>query len=692
MISLLGRAAVLVALAACAVGAVAGIYGGVRRSKDAEAWARTMAWAFFGAMTVAIGLMEYALLTHDFSVGYVAEVGSRSTPTWVTIVSLWSSLEGSILLWGFVLASYTAGLAWFTRNRFPEHSSYALGITLAVGVFFSFLVAGVANPFTLMDPVPADGPGPNPLLQNHVLMIIHPPSLYLGYVGMSVPFAMGCAALLAGRIDPAWSRALRTATLVPWGFLSLGIILGGWWSYEVLGWGGYWAWDPVENASVLPWLTATAFLHSAMLMERKEQLKGWTLTLLLASFLLTILGTFMTRSGVFNSVHSFTQTPIGPVFLGFLAVCLVFSVVLLAARIDTLSPPDDGLAGPRSRDTWFLAQNLAFTALTFTVLLGTVWPLVNEAMSGERISVGEPYFNRWAVPLGFLIVFLMGVGPALPWGRAAKGTVLRRFVPPAVAGLATVGGCLAFGLEAGWPVATFGVSAFALVVTVQEMMAPGLARWRSKGGSLGAALWQGSVRTRRRMGGYIVHLGVIIVAVGIAASSGWRQQKEFSLLEGESASFGGYTLTYTGAETVREPHRTSSAATFHVAAGSRDLGELSPRMNHYARMGNPIPTPAVRSVPNEDLYLSLVAVDPAAGTVSVQVIIEPMVWWIWFGGGVMALGTLLAAWPGRRRRAGRADDAGQPAIDGPARSPAAAPDALAEGTAAATALGPGGPS
>ena len=647
MISLLGRAAVLVALATCTVGAIAGIWGGVTRSAEAARWSRWMAWAFFASVSLAVGLMEYALLTHDFSVHYVTVVGSRSSPVWVTIVSLWSSLEGSILFWAFILGVYAAGQAWWTRSRYPDHSAYAMGVTLMVGVFFCYLVAGVANPFTLVDPAPPDGPGPNPLLQNHILMVIHPPALYLGYVGMTVPFAMGAAALMAGKITPSWSRALRNAMLVPWGFLSAGIILGGWWSYDVLGWGGYWAWDPVENASLLPWLTATAFVHSAMLMERKDQLKGWTLTLLMASFLLTILGTFMTRSGVFNSVHSFTQTPIGPVFLAFLALCLVFSVVLLAARIDKLTPPQEGLSGPASRDTAFLAQNLVFAAFTFTVLLGTVWPLLNEAMSGEQISVGEPYFNKWGVPLGFLLVFLMGVGPALPWGRASSASVVQRFLIPLGLSALVVGGCLAFGLREPWPIAVFAMSAFATVVSLQEMAAPGLARWRGKGGSLVAAMVEGTLRTRRRQAGYIVHLGVILVAIGVAASSGWRHVHELTLVEGQTGQAGRYTLTYLGHEMEREAHRTASVARFHIASGDRELGVLSPRMNNYEAMGRPLPSPDVRSVPSEDLYLSLVQVDPKSGTVSVQAVIQPMVWWIWAGGLVMALGTILAAWPSR---------------------------------------------
>jgi len=677
VISIIGRTAVLVALAACTVGAIAGIYGGARRSTEALRWARAMALIFAGAMTLAVGLMEYALLTHDFSVHYVSQVGSLSSPTWIAIVSLWSSLEGSILFWAFILGVYAVWQTWFTRSRYPEYASWALGITLAVGVFFTFLVAGTANPFTAVSPVPLDGPGPNPLLQNHILMVVHPPTLYLGYVGMTVPFAMGAAALLTGRISPSWSRAIRNAMLVPWGFLSFGIILGGWWSYDVLGWGGYWAWDPVENASLLPWLTATAFLHSAMLMERKEQLKGWSMTLLLSSFLLTILGTFMTRSGVFNSVHSFTQTPIGPVFLVFLAIVLIFSVMLLAARVDKLTPPEEGLNGPNSRDTFFLAQNLTFAALTFTVLLGTTWPLINEAVTGDRISVGEPYFNRWGIPLGFLLVFLMGVGPALPWGRAAGSTVVKRFLVPLGAAVLVVVGCLVFGVDKPWPVAVFAVSGMALVVSVQEMAAPGLARWRTKGGSLGRALVEGSVMTRRRQAGYIVHIGVICVAVGVAASSGWRLVKELTLMEGQTTTVGAYTLTYLGEATQKDSHRTSSIARIHVARGDEELGELDPRMNVYPTMGRPLPSPAVRSVPGEDLYLSLVQLEPGSKVVSLQVVIQPMVWWIWFGGVIMAAGTILAAWPSRRSAAALA---GAPVS--PPRAPGAAPQGPAPGTAA----------
>src|SRR6267142_1383046 len=310
-------------------------------------------------------------------VGFATGARPRSVPTSVSIVSLWSSLEGSILFWGLVMGIYVAVATFRYADDHPEYMAYAVGVWLACGAFFSFLVAGPAQPFTTIANPAADGTGPNPLLQNHYLMVIHPPCLYAGYVGMTIPFGLACAALLVGRLGHDFIRPLRNFLLLPWIFLSIAIVLGGWWAYEVLGWGGYWAWDPVENASFLPWLTATAALHSALLVERKGVLKGWTVTLVIGTYLLTILGTFMTRAGVFNSVHSFTQSAIGPTILLFLAAALIFSVVLLALRVDTLGTEGTLETGP-SRDAVFLVQNLLFVLFTFTVLLGTVFPLRSE--------------------------------------------------------------------------------------------------------------------------------------------------------------------------------------------------------------------------------------------------------------------------------------------------------------------------
>src|SRR5437762_3853124 len=419
MTATLGRFLILASVFVSAAGAMVAFAAGKRQSIDGLKMARRFAYGFAALMILATAVMEYALLTHNFAVGYVAQVGSRSVPTWVTIVSLWSSLEGSILFWGFVMGLYIAGATWLTRNQHAHYMPLAIGTWLSCAPFFAFLISGPANPFVSVPNPPMDGNGPNPLLQNHLLMIVHPPCLYLGYVGMTIPFGFACAALLRGRLGHSFLRPLRSSLLLAWIFLTIAIMLGGWWAYEVLGWGGYWAWDPVENASLLPWLTATAALHSAVVMERRGVLKGWTVTLVQASFLLTILGTFMTRSGVFNSVHSFTQSSIGPTILVFLAAVLLFSVVLLALRVNALEA-EGRIDSPVSREGMFLVNNLFFVLLTFTVLIGTLFPLIVETFKGRQMSVGRLYFDSMVVPVSTSLMFLIGVGPALQWSLAAK--------------------------------------------------------------------------------------------------------------------------------------------------------------------------------------------------------------------------------------------------------------------------------
>src|SRR5438132_5596465 len=452
MTAAFGRFLILASVFVCAAVSMIGFAAGKKRSLDGLQMARRFAYGFAVLMILATGVMEFALLSHDFSVGYVAHVGSREVPTWVTIVSLCSSLEGSSLFWGLVLGAYIAGATWLTRDRYPEYMPYAIGTWLACATFFSFLLAAPANPFVSVPAAP-DGPGPNALLQNHMLMIIHPPFLYLGYVGMTIPFGFACAALLRGRLGHSFLRPLRSSLLLAWIFLTIAIMLGGWWAYEVLGWGGYWAWDPVENASLLPWLTATAALHSAIVMERRGVLKGWTVTLIQASFLLTILGTFMTRSGVFNSVQSFTQSQIGPTILVFLAAALLYSVILLSLRINSLES-EGKIDSPVSREGMFLVNNLLFVLLTFTVLIGTIFPLVVEAVSGKQMSVGRPYFDSMVVPVGAALLFLIGIGPALPWGRATKQQIMRSLLLPLISGVTVAVIGFAAGVRNPWTILT----------------------------------------------------------------------------------------------------------------------------------------------------------------------------------------------------------------------------------------------
>jgi cytochrome c biogenesis factor len=453
---------------------------------------------------LAAGVMEWALLTHDFSLEYVARNGSRSTPVLYTVASLWGALEGSILLWALVLGGYLTAMVRRFRTRADDPLfSWALLTGLVVAAFFFGLMLGPANPFRLVGGVvPADGPGPNPLLQNHPLMAFHPPILYLGYVGFTVPFSFAVGALVTGRLGEGWLVEARRATLLAFGALTVGIVLGGWWSYEVLGWGGYWAWDPVENASFLPWLTATAYLHSVLVQERRGMLRVWNLSLLVATFCLTIFGTFLTRSGVINSVHSFTQSAIGPILLGFLVVVMVVSVGLIAWRADRLRSPGR-IDSPLSREGAFLANNLLFAAFALVVLLGTVFPLVAEAYDGRQLSVGEPYFDSMTRPIGFVLLFLMAVAPALPWRAAGAGVLHRRLVGPAwVGALAMLAGATA-GLRGLAPLGAVGLGAFALAGIARQFpwawlhgagrpvsahLPPWLAWWPPTAGST-AAWW-----------------------------------------------------------------------------------------------------------------------------------------------------------------------------------------------------------
>jgi len=642
-----GRILILLSLLVSTTGAVLGYAAGWKQSAEGLKWARRFAFAFAFLMIAATFVMEYALMAHDFSVSYVAQVGSRDVPLWVTIVSLWSSLEGSILFWGFILGVYIAGATWLTRTEHLDYMAYTIGTWLFCGSFFSFLIAGPASPFHTVAIPPMDGPGPNPLLQNHVLMAIHPPFLYLGYVGMTIPFGFATAALLRGRLGQSFLRPLRAALLLPWIFLTIAIMLGGWWAYEVLGWGGYWAWDPVENASLLPWLTATAALHSALVMERRGSLKGWTVTLVQASFLLTILGTFMTRSGVFNSVHSFTQSSIGPTILVFLAAILIGSVTLLAMRIDSLES-DSRFEGPVSREGFFLINNLLFVLFTFTVLIGTVFPLVVEAIRGKQMSVGRPYFDSMVVPIGATLLFILGVGPALPWGRATRDQAKRALLPPLIGAAIVAAIGLALGVRNPWTLVTLAFGGYAAQVTLGQMWLPVIQRIR-RGDSAGHALIDSQLRRgRRRFGAYLIHAGAVIVIVAIAVSSTMRTQQEVRLDRGQSATVGKYTFTFTGLEQKSEPHRVSTLAHFDVFKGGGPGGgskvtSLAPRMNQYTAMRDPLGTPDVHTTLKGDIYLSILNIEGDA--VSVNVILTPMVGWIWWAVLLMGAGGIIALLP-----------------------------------------------
>ncbi len=645
----LGSSALIVALAVAVVGALLAILGVRRQRVEYVRGAYAAVYTNLALLSVANLAMIYALVTHDFSVSYVAQVGSRTTPLLYTVISLWGALEGSILFWGWVLAGYAALVVYRHRARDGALVPYAAAALLGIAVFFSILLVGPANPFGVVDPVPTDGPGPNPLLQNHPLMAVHPPLLYLGYVGLSVPFAFAVGAMLAGEAGrkDEWLVLTKRWTLSAWTFLTAAIIAGMWWSYEVLGWGGYWAWDPVENASFMPWLTATAFLHSAIVQERRGILRVWNLNLVVATFLLTVLGTFLTRSGILSSVHAFTTGDIGYYFLWFIAVTLVFSVALVAG---TSGDHEEAgrLDAKASRETVFLLNNLALTAFCFTVLVGTLFPLVAEAVRGVKVSVGAPFFNRMTLPLCVALLFLVGVGPALPWRHAAPDVIRRQLLPPTIAALVAAVIGFAIGARDPYAILVYAFAAFALLANVREFWTGARARVRAHGEPMPIALGRLTLSNRHRYGGYMAHIGVLVVAVAIAASSTGRVEREATLRPGETVTVGEFSLRMGRVWGAEEPQRFVIASTIDVLRNGRVVDELQPRLNFYRRSDQPIATPAVRSRIAGDLYLSLMAFQPDGSSATLRVIIEPLVPWIWAGGGLICLAALFAAWPATR--------------------------------------------
>ncbi len=646
----LGYAAIAVGAGAAVVGISALVAGLRLRDALLLRIGRRCLFVVLGAALAAAGVMEWALISHDFSIRYVAENNARGTPLLFTITGLWAALAGSILLWAVILGGYLSFVAYKFRRRATDPLVAVAMITgLAVALFFFALMLGPANPFATLATAPVDGRGPNPLLQNHVLMAFHPPMLYLGLVGFTVPFMFAIGALVTGRFGEGWLSDTRRATLVAWGFLTVGIILGAWWSYEVLGWGGFWAWDPVENASLLPWITGTAFIHSVMVQERRGMLRVWNLSLIIATFCLTILGTFLTRSGVVDSVHAFTESDIGPWLLTFFGLVAATGIGLLAWRGDRLRAPGR-IDSVVSRESAFLANNLLFAALAFVVLLGTVFPLIAEALRGSRLSVGEPYFDRMTTPIGLALLFLMAVAPALPW-RVTSGEQLReRLFVPAWVGALTMVVAVVFGARGLAEVLAYGLGAFATAGIVRQFVLGVRGRRRALGEPRTVALGRATRSNPRLYGGLVVHFGVVLIAVVLAVSSSYGANTEVRLRRGQSAEVSGYTLTYLGSRTTRTAQKTTIAADVRVERGDSGLGVYAPSISTFPNSTDGIGTPSVHTGLVEDVYLTLISSPNQGGRVTLGVRVNPMIVWLWIGGAVMALGTILALAPKLRRR------------------------------------------
>ncbi len=637
----LGHSGVLLGLAASVIGVAVIAYGLARHRPEVVRTGRIYAGLLLLGAVVATVAMERALLTHDFSIAFVAANNSRATPLLYTITGMWSALAGSILLWGLILAGYIVAMVWrFRRQASDPLVAWATLVTLVVAAFFFGLMAGPADPFrTVTGAVPANGLGPNVLLQDNALVAFHPPILYLGFVGFTIPFAFAIASLITGRIGEGWQLATRRWTLFAWAFLTVGIVLGAWWSYQVLGWGGFWAWDPVENASFLPWLCATAYLHSVLVQERRGLLRVWNLSLVIATFSLTILGTFLTRSGVIESVHAFSDSDIGPLLLGFFGAVTATGVGLIAWRGDRLRSPG-GIDSVVSREGAFLVNNLLFVTFAFVVLLGTVFPLLYEAFRGQQVTVGAPYFNAMTLPIGLGLLFLMSVGPALPWRKTTAGTLRSRLTVPAWIGALVVVGCVVGGVRGIGPLLAFGLGGFAASANGRQLVLSARGARRS-----GAGAWRGLVG--RANGGMVVHLGVVVIAVALAAATSFGHRGEVTLRPGQVASSDGHRITFLGLTQIRTPARTATEALVLVDGH----GPLRPAVSQYGQNTEAVGTPAIDSSLEDDVYLTVDALPVnAGGPVTIGVTVQPLVMWLWAGGALLVIGSVLAAVPGRRRR------------------------------------------
>jgi cytochrome c-type biogenesis protein CcmF len=643
MTATIGHVSILLALLLAVAGIIIPIIGS-RGHERYVGLARAAILGQFFLVTVAALSLIYGLVATDFSIRYVAFNTTRATPIYYRITGLWGALEGSLMLWEWILIIFSGIVAWVYRDRHRELMPWVLMIFSITSAFFLIVLGFVSNPFETIFPVPLDGRGLNPLLEDSNMMS-HPPMLYTGFVGLTVPFAFAMAALIVGKLDEAWIVTTRRWTITAWFFLTVGNLIGAWWSYHVLGWGGYWAWDPVENAAFMPWLPATAFLHSVQVQERRRMLKVWNLSLIIIAFSLTIFGTFLTRSGILSSIHAFSSGPVGIVFLIFLSFVLLSSFGLLAYRSDLLKgqPELDSMV---SRESAFLLNNIVLVSALFTIFLGTIFPLLSEAIAGVQVSVGGPYFNSVTVPLFLLLVFLMGVGPIIAWRKASWDNLKRNFLWPSTASLLFGLALFVWKVRDFLPLLGFTLLAFVVFTIVYDTALALRARRRIAAEGTVSGLVTLVRRNQRRYGGFVVHLGVVLIIMGIAGSMTYSVEREATLGLNEQMSVGNYLIRFEGLKGAQQPTHFRVEGLFRVFRGAHELGILSPALKFFPTQQSPVGRAVHRSTLTEDIYLILSGfseVDKNQATL--KVLVRPLVVWMWIGGVVILLGTLLAILP-----------------------------------------------
>ncbi len=646
MFATVAHFAVIVAPSLALVGVIAPL---AALRTGSPAWVRVgrqAVYLAFAMLTLGMAGLEYAFLSHDYSLAYVAAHSNNGLPLFYLATALWGGHEGSLLLWAWLLSLYAALAARLHWNSHPRTMPWLLLVTSALLFGFLCMIVFLSSPFERLPDIPEDGQGLNPLLQDPG-MVFHPPFLYMGYVGFAIPFAFAMGALFSGRVSEEWLRATRRWTLFAWLMLTFGIVMGGYWAYYELGWGGYWAWDPVENASFMPWLTATAFLHSMMVQEARRTFKVWNVFLIILTFALSLLGTFLVRSGVISSVHSFASDPSRGVYiLLFMSSVLALGFGALVARSGRLGSEAD-IDTPASREAAFLLNNLLFLVAAATVLVGTLYPLFLEALTGGKVTVGAPYYNQVMPPLMLGIILLMGIGPLIPWRRASAARLRKDFLLPSGFAFAASAAALALGVREAYPLIGLAVACFAAAAIVLNFRAATRGVMRRDGLPWARALWAAMTRNKRRFGGQIVHAGILMMMFGLIGSGAFRTEKDLLLKAGDSFALGGYTVLFRGAQFRDGRNYEALSGSFEVWRGAEKITELRPERRNYLNSRTPTTEAAIHATWLRDLYLTLGSVNGDA--YAVKAYLNPLVKWIWAGVIVMGLGTLFALLQGRRR-------------------------------------------
>lgn len=679
----IGQFSLLFAFVVCWYTVFAAFMGGRRNSPELIRSAYRGVWSFFALLTVASAALMYLLAVRDLNVEYVARYTSSNLPTFYAVPAFWAGNAGSLLLWVWILSGYSALMVWRHRNTDAPAIPYAVGVLMMIGSFFMTLIIflfqvdpsmapqmvrdpfyatmqgllGITggglhptcNPFWRLPFVPGEGMGLNPQLQNPGMMF-HPPALYLGYVGMAIPFSFAMGTLLSGQVDNQWLIMTRRWTITAWFFLSVGNILGGWWAYVTLGWGGYWAWDPVENAAFMPWLLATAFLHSVMIQEKRGMLKVWNVVLIISAFGMTVFGTYLTRSGIISSVHAFARNEaFNFTFILFMVTSVMAALYLLITRLDLLTS-DHRIESLISREAAFLFNNVVFVGAAFVILFGTMFPLISEVFRGVQVSVGPMWYNSILWPLWAVLLILTGVGPLIAWRKADGANLRRNFVYPVAVGVLVMVALVAMGTRNGYAVGFFGLCAFVLATIAQEFYRGTKVRRAAAGESITVAVKELVTRQNRRYGGYIVHLGVVLMVIGVTGSWMFQQDTDLTLRRGETGSFKSYSFQYLGFRQFAEPNRDVFAASFQVFKRGEPLTTADVVKEDYHAEDMRWTKAKILYGLDEDLYITLSAWSDDTSTVTINVKINPLVSWIWVGGFILVAGTAVAMWPDRRER------------------------------------------